>query len=615
MIVRTKRNICFFFQLSGGTFRSLIEGGISSETIEKIVTDAVVGGILLVNKFALFIAVNALLIFAPGVGLAQGQPVPDASQTLGQSLGQTPGADPIKAEQVSPDDVEPAGAPLAAATPEPAQQGEPGSDAIARGLDVGAIAIFGLQTMTPGDFAAVIAPCIGKRMDADDLSELTNSIAKRAQAAGLPFATAQITPQRLRSGVIAVEVDEGIIDEVRLEGADHAGVRAALAPLVSGKPVRIQELERRLLLAADIDGVRITGRRYMRENGRGILIVTVSRNRFAVRATLTNEGTRVVGREQLTLVADINGVLASDDSVSFTWSGTPAQPGELQFGRVRYEKRVSRSGTEVIVTGAMALTRPGAYLAPLEIRSRSWQAGLSVLQPLVRRRSRSLWFQADFNLRNLHQTLRGALSRDERIVTTRGSLFGYTALLGGRLRGNVSVTQGLRILSASMPDNPFASRLDSDGTFTTLGFSGDWTGAVAGPVSLRMAMQGQLASQALPVSEELGLGGTNFLRGYDWFERSGDEGIMGLAELRYGLNKPFAAVRRAEFYGFLDGGTLSNRDSGTGGGTLASGGGGIRVDFVRSVSAGLEVAVPLTGERYDTGDRRSRVNFRVSTSF
>ena len=112
-----------------------------------------------------------------------------------------------------------------------------------------------------------------------------------------------------------------------------------------------------------------------------------------------------------------------------------------------------------------------------------------------------------------------------------------------------------------MPDNPFASRLDSDGTFTTLGFSGDWTGAVAGPVSLRMAMQGQLASQALPVSEELGLGGTNFLRGYDWFERSGDEGIMGLAELRYGLNKPFAAVRRAEFYGFLDGGTLSNRDT------------------------------------------------------
>jgi hemolysin activation/secretion protein len=277
--------------------------------------------------------------------------------------------------------------------------------------------------MTPSDFASVIAPCIGKRMDEDDLSELTNSIARRAQAKGLPFATAQIRPQRLRSGVITVEVDEGIIDEIRLDGFDHPGVRRALAPLASGKPVRTPELERRLLLAADIDGVRITGRRYIRENGRGILIVNVVRDRFAARATLANEGTRTIGREQLTLSADINGILDSDDSVSFTWSSTPAEPGELQFGRIRYKRRITRSGTEVMATGAVAMTRPGAYLAPLDIRSHSWQAGLSLLQPLVRRRSHSLWFQADFNLRDLRQTLRGALSRDERIVTARGALW------------------------------------------------------------------------------------------------------------------------------------------------------------------------------------------------
>ncbi len=523
-------------------------------------------------------------------------------------------AERIEMEQVGLDDADLARAPLAA-TSERVQQGETGPNAVSRGLDVGAIAIIGLQTMAPGDFAAVIAPCIGKRMDEDDLSELTNSIAKRAQADGLPFATAQIMPQRLRTGVISVQVDEGIIDEIRLEGHDHAGVRAALAPLASGKPVRTAELERRLLLATDFDGVRITGRRYIRENGRGILIISVAYNRFAARATLANEGTRVIGREQLTLVADINGVLDADDSVSFTWSSTPAEPGELQFGRVRYQRRITRSGTEVIATGALALTRPGAYLAPLDIRSRSWQAGLSLQQPLIRRRSHSLWLQADFNLRDLRQTLRGALSRDERIVTARGSLFGYTALLGGRLRGSISVTQGLGILNASGPDNSFATRLDADGTFTTLGFSSDWTGAVAGPFNLRLAMQGQLASQALPVSEELGLGGTGFLRGYDWFERSGDEGIMGQAELRYGLNRPLPAIRRAELYGYVDGGTVSNREAGSGGGTLASGGGGIRVDFAQVVSAGLEIAVPLTGERYDTGDRRSRINFRINTSF
>lgn len=553
------------------------------------------------RKNHLDIAGTALLILLPNASLAQSQPLNGGLQVTESYR--------IEAEPISITDAQ-----LAGAVVEIAKE-EPSSAIITRGLDVGAIAILGLQTMTPGDFAEVISPCIGKRMDQDELTHLTNSIAKRAHAEGFSFATARIKPQRLRNGVIAIEVDEGIIDEIRLEGSSHTGVRAALAPLASGKPVRIAELERRLLLAADIDGIRVTGRRYVRENGRGVLIVGISHNRVAVRASLANEGTRVVGREQLTLVAEINSVLASDDSVSLTWSSTPAQPKELQFGRIRYEKRISKTGTEVIFVGAMALTRPGAYLTPLEIKSRSWQAGMSLLQPLMRRRSRSLWFQADVNLRDLHQTLRGSLSRDERIATARGSLYGYTALLGGRLRGSVNVTQGLGILGASGPDNPLASRLDADGTFTTMGLSTDWTGTLVGPVSLRLAMQGQLAFQPLPVSEELGLGGTAFLRGYDWFERSGDEGIMGMAELRYGLSQPFSAVQRAEFYAYVDGGSVSNRDGGFGGGSLASGGGGIRVDFTRTFGAGLEVAAPLTGERYDTGDRSSKINFRLNTSF
>ena len=547
----------------------------------------------------------ALLLVLPGHGVAQVQ-LPNDSNYLGSPAQ---AAERMDAEPFDLFDGQKIGAVIETA-------GEPPVDPAAiRGLDVGAIAILGLHAMSPGDFADVIATCIGRQMDPDDLAVLTNSIARRAHAEGFAFATAWIAPQRLRNGVIAVQVDEGTIDEIRIEGADHRGVREALAPLASGKPVRLADLERRLLIADDIDGVRVTGRRYVRENGRGVLVVTITHDRFAARAVLANEGTRVVGREQLTLSADINSVLASDDSVSLTWSGTPAEPDELQFGRIRYEKRISRTGTEVILVGSMARTRPGAYLTPLQIKSRSWQAGLSLLQPLERRRNRSLWFQADLNLRDLHQTLRGATSRDERIVTARGSLYGFMGVAGGRLRSGLTVTQGLGLLGASDAGNPLASRLDADGTFTTLGLWSDWSGSLAGPLGLRLAMQSQLAFQPLPVSEELGLGGSGYLRGYDWFERSGDEGVMGMAELRYSLDKPLTAVRRAEVYTFIDGGSVGNHEGGFGGGTLASGGGGIRVDFTRSFGAGLEVAVPLTGERYDTGNRSSRINFRINRGF
>lgn len=547
----------------------------------------------------------ALLLLLPGHVVAQSQ-LPNDSNYLGAPAQ---ASDRMEAEPFDLFDGQNFGAVNETVS-------EPSRDPAAlRGLDVGAIAILGLHAMSPGDFADVIATCIGRPMDREDLVTMTNAIARRAQAEGFAFATASIAPQRLRNGVIAVQVDEGTIDEIRIEGAEHRGVREALAPLASGKPVRIAELERRLLIADDIDGVRVTGRRYLRENGRGVLVVMVAHDRFAARAVMANEGTRAVGREQLTLSADINSVLASDDSITLTWSGTPAEPDELQFGRIRYEKRISRTGTEVILVGSMAMTRPGAYLTPLQIKSRSWQAGLSLLQPLKRRRHRSLWFQADLNLRDLHQTLRGATSREERIVTARGSLYGFMGLAGGRLSNGLTLTQGVGLLGASDAGNPLASRLDADGTFTTLGFWSDWSGSLAGSLGLRIAMQGQLAFQPLPVSEELGLGGSGYLRGYDWFERSGDEGVMGLAELRYNFDQPVTAVRRAEVYTFIDGGSVGNRDGGFGGGTLASGGGGIRLDFTRRFGAGLEVAVPLTGERYDTGNRSSKINFRLNGNF
>jgi hemolysin activation/secretion protein len=90
---------------------------------------------------------------------------------------------------------------------------------------------------------------------------------------------------------------------------------------------------------------------------------------------------------------------------------------------------------------------------------------------------------------------------------------------------------------------------------------------------------------------------------------------MGSAELRYDVRRPFGIADRAQLYAFGDGGVVSNLSNGFGGGSLASAGGGVRVDFSRVVGATAEVAVPLTGPRYDTGNRQPRFNFGLSTSF
>lgn len=484
-----------------------------------------------------------------------------------------------------------------------------------RSVLVGAVVLRGLHVLAPADFADVLASRVGRTLAPAELSQLVTAIAERARARGLVFASAWIAAQQLSTGVLTVDIDEGSIDEIRFDGPDQPAVRAALAPLVGSGPVHLADLEHRLLIAGDIDGVRVRSSRFLRDHGRGVLLVRVAVDKIAGHATLANEGTKPLGPEQLTLQVDFNALLAADDALTLTWSETPFEPGELQFGRVRYAKRISHSGTEVALTASGSIARPGAYLDRLRIHSRSWYVGATVLQPLWRRRAASLWLEGEFGIRTLRQSRNGVDVRDDHVVAARATLYGYADIAGGRMRASTTLSQGLGILGATELGDPLASRWDADGTFTSFTAWTDWTTNLGDDFSLRLAMQSQLSSQPLLISEEVGLGGTGFLRGYDWSERSGDEGVMGMAELRYLWDRPFGLIRRAQLYAFVDGGKVTNHDGGFGTGSLASGGGGIRADVTKSVGANVEVAAPLTGARYDTSDQTPKLNLRLMKAF
>jgi len=520
--------------------------------------------------------------------------------------------DPASSSQTERRDAPPA----QSATPVPVEVEAPVVEAsTGPAIAVGAIVLVGLEALTPADFADVLAEWVGRTLRPDDLRALATAITRRAQERGYTLAGAWIEPQRLDNGVLTVRVDEGRIDEIRFDGPVDPAIRGALQPLATGKPVQIGEIERRLLLAGDIGGARIRASRFFRDKGRGVLLVRASRERVTARIGVNNDGTRPLGPLQIRLDVDTNALLFEDDSLILTFSGTPAEPSELGFVRARYSKRIGSRGTEIALTGTASRTRPGGYLRPYRLESSSWSADISVLQPLWRRRDASLWFEGDLGIRTLQQRRAGDLLRDDRTVTFRATLYGNAALAGGRVRFSTTLSQGLGVLGATGSLDPLASRFDADGTFTTLNSWADWTVGLGGSFSLRLAAQSQLASGPLLVTEEVGLGGTAFLRGYDWSERTGDQGVAGLAELRYMIDRPFGLVRRAQLYAFVDGGKVANLENGFGGGTLASLGGGIRADVTNRLGANLEVAAPLTGPRYDTGDESPKVKVRVIQAF
>jgi hemolysin activation/secretion protein len=482
-------------------------------------------------------------------------------------------------------------------------------------ISVGAISLNGLVALTPDKFSDIIADYIGRSVQPIELSKLATRIAERMQAAGYVFAVARIAPQRLHTGILVIDVDEGKIGRVELEGSTNHAVLAALAPLADGRPVKLVMLERRLLLAGDIDGIRLGRPKLVRSDRGNALIVPVNQDSAMAKVTLDNDGTNPIGPEQIHIEAKVSQVVFSDDSLTWSYSTTPLRPRELQSGRVRYQKRLNVGGTELSVASGYSRVQPGSYLAADRLRGQSLTQSLALLQPLHRGRRSSLWFTGSLEINQLTQNQAGVLVRKDRETVLRAGLYGYQDLLGGRLRVSTVLSQGLDLFDSTKANDPLASRADATGVFTIANAWFDWTRSLGRGFSVRVAGNSQIASRPLLVGEEMALGGGAFLRGYDISEATGDEGVAGSAELRFDLDRPFGFANHIQLYTFGDGGAVYNLANQPGGTTLASAGGGMRIDFSSALGATAEIAVPLTQPRYDTQNRQPRISVGLAKSF
>jgi hemolysin activation/secretion protein len=265
----------------------------------------------------------------------------------------------------------------------------------------------------------------------------------------------------------------------------------------------------------------------------------------------------------------------------------------------------------VHVSGYYARTQAGGSLKGRDIDGRSSYAEVGVSQPLLRTRPASLWAYLDFGLLDAEQSRLDTKFRDDRIAALSASLYGTAAVASGRLRARLTYKKGLKLFDATTGGDRLTSRRDGSAIFSKLEFWAGYDRKLGGNFSLALQAEGQLASRALLSSEEMGLGGRFFLRGYDYREYSGDDGVAGSAELRWDVRLPNDAA--AQIYAFLDGGEVDNHRGGFGSGSLASAGGGIRVRLDR-IEAGLEIGVPLRDGASDK-NYEPRVSYTLGTQF
>ena len=166
--------------------------------------------------------------------------------------------------------------------------------------------------------------------------------------------------------------------------------------------------------------------------------------------------------------------------------------------------------------------------------------------------------------------------------------------LGGKLRSRVSLVQGLDVLEVTRRGDLAASRRNAGGVFTKAEYWADYLRPLGSGFSLELATRGQVSDRPLLSSEEIGLGGQQFLRAFDYREASGDQGAAGSAELRFDLPDLPRPVYRVQVYAYADGGRVHDLQSTRLPQGLASAGFGLRVHLRSGFRAGAEIGMPLT---------------------
>ncbi len=502
-------------------------------------------------------------------------------------------------------------APNAAATaPAIARVGIAATDVAPR-----AIRVRGNTAIPANAFAAATQPFVGRNLSQDDLRALAGAVATVARLQGLVFATAAIDPQPVDDGTLTVTLDEGRVDAVRSIGTSSAAADRILATLVTHRAVTKRELERVLLLVGDLPGIRIKDTRYMRQSGFGILLVTIDDTRTTSYLEFDNRGTNEIGPLRGVALVNVRGVLNPADEIGFVTAMTPIDPREFAFFSGRYATPVGDGGGAASISAFYGHTRAGGNFSDLALVGNSYGFGIGYSAVLERTRQHSVWLDLDLHALATDQSANGYRFRDDRLTVLSGTLRTARTVAGGVLNVSIQANAGLPVPGATHEGDPLASRSDGDARYVTGDFQADWSHALTGPLSIALASFAQIASRPLLATAEISLGGPAFGRAYDYSERTGDQGVLGSAEVRIDLAKLLApTAQRVQLYAFGDGGVVTNLRDGIGGGSLASGGAGLRVGQGH-VDAGFEVAIPISDDRLDTGNRAARVSGQLALHF
>jgi hemolysin activation/secretion protein len=462
----------------------------------------------------------------------------------------------------------------------------------------------GNSVFTDDELGALLRGYTGRPVTLLELYEAADTVAGRYVREGFTLASVNVPAQRVEDGIVYLEVVEGRIGRISVEGVtryrNHV-IQGALDPLRTGRLYRGNELEQGLRRLNTLPG--LTTRAVLQPGehyGTSDIVIRGTERHVQGSVFADNYGRRSIGEYRVGAALDFNNPLRAADQLRLL--ALHAEGGLLEYGYVEYSIPAGYQGQRVAFSYGHAEFEVGEGEFAGLVTGRNRVGRIVTEVPVVHTRDRRLRFSAGVKGTRADSDLLGLLQRGTEItllelggVYIRRDPGRVVTQFSGGLSTNFRKLERADLATADAVGKKQRLRLEID----VLNLA-----PLFGPVSLFSRINGVYSPDPLVDTEQLSLGGPSGIRAYPAAEARGDRGYQATV----GLQRPFrAGPVRLDTRVYTDAGVAWIVDPPPGiDKRRALYGVGIGTDFAfpGGVTVRLDAAVPLDRERDTVSDGR-----------
>ena len=280
---------------------------------------------------------------------------------------------------------------------------------------VNRIVVEGTTLLPEEEIDKLVKPYEGQLQTLENLSRLVEQITTFYRSKGYLTTEAFLPPQEIKDGVLTIQVQEGTVGHISMEGNRFYRVRVIGRNLTQkpGEPLNFRVLEKdlnqmnRFQEGYQVKAFLSAGEKPGESN---IKLKVAERQPFQITPTFDNQGRYFVGLYRWGVSLRDDSLLTVGDRLYANWIGAEG----TQIAMASYSVPINRFGTEV--GGNFTFSQVNVKLPienPPDISGNSYSTGVSLTQPLGRKREWQL--DTGFNWQRVNNYFEGDRTNSEEV--------------------------------------------------------------------------------------------------------------------------------------------------------------------------------------------------------